>query len=181
MENALKIYPPYQVFYMESLLSITSSAITSIDIFIENLDEVDAYKNDLHLLDLLQNIINQTAMLSKYFFVHESKRDIHRNRAEHLRELFQIADDSILRDKTVRNFIEHFDEKLDELFSKPIAGTFYPNFIGFKEQLREPLFVFRAYYLDEQYFEILDKKFHIKPIFDEIIRIHNCAIEYIGK
>lgn len=181
MDNTLKTHPPYQVFYMESLLSITSSAVTSIDIFIENLDEVDAYKNDLYLLDLLQNIINQTAMLSKYFFVHESKHDIHRNRAEHLRQLFAIADDSILKDKTVRNFIEHFDEKLDELFTKPIAGTLFPNFIGFKEQLHEPLFVFRAYYLDEQYFEILDKKFYIKPIFDEIIRIHNLAVEYIGR
>lgn len=111
----------------------------------------------------------------------ENKRDIHTNRANHLQKLFKINDDSVLRDKTVRNFIEHFDEKLDELFSKPIAGTFYPNFIGFKEQLRAPLFVFRAYYVDEQYFEILDKKFYIKPIFEEIMRIHSVALKFTDR
>jgi len=179
MENTAKIHPPYQIFYIESLLTITSSAIASIDIFIDNLDETEGDNNDVYLLDLLQNVINQSAMLSKYFFVSENKRDIHKNRAKHLRELFEITDDSILKDKTVRNFIEHFDEKLDELFAKPMAGTLYPNFIGFKEQLHAPLFVFRAYYLDEQYFEILDKKFYIKPIFDEIIRINNLAQKYI--
>lgn len=179
MQNFQRIHPPYQIFYIESLFTITSSAIASIEMFIESLDEAEGDNNDVYLLDLLQNVINQSAMLSKYFFVSDNKRDIHKNRAKHLREFFEITDDSILKDKTVRNFIEHFDEKLDELFAKPIAGTLYPNFIGFKEHLNAPLFVFRAYYLDEQYFEILEKKFYIIPIFNEIIRINDIALKYI--
>jgi hypothetical protein len=104
---------------------------------------------------------------------------LHKKRAQHLREAFAISDQSPLRNRRLRNQIEHFDENLDIFFAKPVAGMFYPKHVG-------PLpnddgvsnHVFRAFYTDVGVFEVLGKRYEIQPIIDKIYFIHNKLVEF---
>ena len=73
--------------------------------------------------------------------------------------------------------IEHFDEKLDNYLQGDIVGHIIPQMISFKKSVKEvPLHVFRMYYLDTGEFEILGERCELKPIMEEIHKIHECLL-----
>ena len=178
-----KIWPPYEIFYIESLLTKTSTAIS----YYERLDEIitdqelfDQYS--LSLIDLAENIINQAAAISKYLFpirVKGTKNLPHKLRGEKLKEALQIETNNPLEDRWVRDYAEHFDEKLDIFLSKPIAGNFVPSRVVLtSEELDEVTFVFRGYVVNEFKFICLEKEIILTPIVQEIYRIHNLLVDF---
>lgn len=174
-----KIWPPYEIFYIESLLTSAKTAISDY----EHLDQIITNQelfsqNPYILVDLAENIINQAATISRYFWPARQTPKIHRLRGEKLREKLLIEDDNVLKSRSVRNFIEHFDENLDEFLNKPIAGTFLPTTIVFNSnELNEVTFVFRAYIINEFVYRTLDREICIIPLIKEIYRIHNMLVE----
>jgi hypothetical protein len=129
-----KIWPPYEIFYIESLLTLTGTATSDyeyLDKVITNQELFD--QNPYILIDLAENIINQAATISRYLWPTKQKPKIHRLRGEKLREKLLIGDDNILKTRSVRSFIEHFDENLDEFLNKPIAGNFLAKGIFFTQ------------------------------------------------
>ncbi|MBN8836332.1 MAG: hypothetical protein J0I09_03680 [Sphingobacteriia bacterium] len=168
------IHKPYQIFYLESLLTITNSAIDSIYRLNFLLNEVDNTKNQV-IIDNAQNIINQAAALSRYFWS-ISKNSIHKSRSQWLRQKLDIKEYSYLKNRDVRNSIEHFDEKLDIFCSTIRAGTIIPIYVG-DEIVDKSVFFFRAYFIDKKTFKILDLTYEIEPIVSEIIDIHNQLIK----
>jgi len=175
-----KIWPPYEVFYIESLLTLTGTAISDyeyLDRVITNQELFD--ENPYILIDLAENIINQAATISRYFWPTKPQIKIHRIRGEKLREKLLVDEDNVLKGRTIRNFIEHFDEKLDEFLNKPIAGHFLPKSIVFNSsELDEVTFVFRAYIVNEFIYKTLDREVCIIPIIKEINRIHNLLVDF---
>jgi len=175
-----KIWPPYEIFYIESLLTLTNTATSDyeyLDKVITNQELFD--QNPYILIDLAENIINQAATISRYLWPTKQKPKIHRLRGEKLREKLLIYDDNILKSRSVRNFIEHFDENLDEFLNKPIAGNFLPKSIVFNSsELDEVTFVFRAYIVNEFIYKTLDREVCILPIVKEIFRIHNMLVDF---
>ncbi len=175
-----KIWPPYEIFYIESLLTLTRTATSDyeyLDKVITNQKLFD--QNPYILIDLAENIINQAATISRYLWPTKQKPKMHRLRGEKLREKLLIDDDNILKSRSVRNFIEHFDENLDEFLSKPIAGTFLPKSIVFNSsELDEVTFVFRAYIVNGFIYKTLDREVCILPIIKEIFRIHNMLVDF---
>lgn len=175
-----KIWPPYEVFYIESLLTLTRTAISDY----EYLDKIITSQNLFNLnpyilIDLAENIINQGATISRYFWPTRQQTKIHRLRGEKLREKLLINEDNILKSRSVRNFVEHFDENLDEFLNKPIAGNFLPKSIVFNSnELDEATFVFRAYIINEFKYRTLDREVCIIPIVKEIYRIHNILVDF---
>jgi hypothetical protein len=178
--NNWKIWPPYEIFYIESLLTLTGTAIAQY----ESLDEIVTNQelfnqNPFLLIDLAENIINQAASISRYFWPAKKQPPIHQLRGEKLREKLLVADDNVLHSRAVRNFVEHFDENLDEFLTKPIAGNFFPKRIVFNStELDEVTFVFRAYIVNDFIFKSLNREVHIIPIIKEIYRIHNVLIDF---
>lgn len=175
-----KIWPPYEVFYIESLLTLTRTAISHY----ENLDAIitnqQLFDEDPNLLiDLAENIINQAAAVSRYLWPVRKHR-VHELRGEKLREALKIKPDNILFSRDVRNFIEHFDENLDKVFNKPVvAGNFHPSLVVFNSsELNEVTFVFRAYIVNEFKYKSFDRQVDIRPIVEEIYRIYNILIEF---
>jgi hypothetical protein len=83
------------------------------------------------LLDSVQNFVTYSVSLSRYFWP-ASREPIHQLRGERLREAFSMEATSFLKDRKLRNFIEHFDEKLDTYLSKGICGNIVPSHIGFR-------------------------------------------------
>jgi hypothetical protein len=173
-----EIWPPYQAFYIQSMLFNAASAtrsVTQINALMATVmknspeDPFTALPASLFLSEL-QNLIVHAAALSRYFW---PVRDNHEWRGIQLRSVFQISDDSPLRSRDLRNSIEHFDEKLDRYLENGIVGHILPEYIGpFVESDGVPVHLFRAYYVDTATFQLLDKRYEIQPIANEIGRLY---------
>ena len=140
-------------------------------------DRINEIVDVNYVLDHMQNIIVQAAALSRYFWPPpegvKNAKEIYTHRGIYLREQFNMLDTNILKDRKLRNMIEHFDEKLDNYLQDDIVGHIIPQMISFKKGVDEvPLHIFRAYYLDTGEFEMLGKKCELKPIMDEVKKIH---------
>lgn len=190
MIEKFEIWPPYRYLYLECLFTITRSSLSHIEIFaqtnnylVEVVDnEIDSmlmkHESEILLLDSLHNIINHASALSKYFWPVRQK-DLYVRRGEFLREKFQIENENPLRAREIRNAIEHFDERLDDFTTTPVVGVIRPYYVGRKLNNEVQSYVFRAYYTDEQTFEVLGEKFEVIPIINEIVRINEVIIEHM--
>lgn len=176
--HAQTIWPPYEAFYIRSMLFNADSAARSVlqvnavmHAVMENSpeDPVSALPVQ-YLLTELQNIIVQAGALSRYFW---PVRSAHEWRGAQLRKAFDISEDSPLRFRDLRNSIEHFDEKLDRYLENGVVGQILPEFVGlFREPEGIPVHIFRAYYVDTGVFELLGKRYEVQPLATEITRIH---------
>ena len=172
MNEEYKIWFPHEVFYIESLLSITRTILSEKNVVVTILDEIQSgkYENGKVLIDAVQNICIQSAQMSKFFWP-ISKDKIHKKRGQRLREVYKINESNCLKNKDVRNFIEHFDEKLDLYLNQFIAGTIIPIYVGPRIEM-ETKQIFRGYFINEAVFKILHLEYKIIPIVEEIERIH---------
>jgi hypothetical protein len=177
-ENPFGIWPPYQALYFESMAFLTASAVQSVrelnnalEAWSSSSDEERPEFNPEHILNAVQNIIQHAAALGRYFWPSD-ENGRHAERAKVLKERFKISEESALRSRTLRNTIEHFDEKLDDYLAKGIAGQIIPQFVGDLSGNREvPIHAFRAFDPVTANFEILGKKFQVQPIVAEVLQI----------
>ncbi|MGL0927407.1 hypothetical protein ABMX86_23060 [Vibrio vulnificus] len=123
------IFPPYEAFYIESLLTHTVSAMESMEIvsnWIELMVADDVKALELpkpKLFDHLHNIALQAASVSRYLWPSKSgENSIHKKRALKLRQALEITDDSPLKNRKLRNQMEHFDERLDNYLAQDIPA-----------------------------------------------------------
>ncbi len=172
------IWPPYEVFYIQALLFNCRAALASIDRLSHLLEEianereskpVETSTSD-ELLHNLQNTVIHGAGLSRYFWPTRSGHD---GRAAFLRRTLAVAEDSPLKNRDLRNQIEHFDEKLDAYLRDGIVGYVLPGYVGPLPETSVPTHLFRAYYIDVGVFEMLGKRYEVEPIAKEIIRLHD--------
>lgn len=176
------ILPFYEVFYIDSMLFNTHSAVVSWQKVSECLQLLEDNGNGNaqtdctteEILNSLQNLIAKGAALSRYFWpAREGKNKEHKKRAEQLCRAFSVTKESPLKNRELRDSMEHFDERLDRYLSKLIIGHIVPRYVGNAQKIgEEPQHVFRAYYTDIGMFVILGAQYKIQPIADEILRLH---------
>lgn len=176
------IWPPYEAFYIESMLWHTASAQASIHVVNTWIGLVR--KDDERALELprpvlfeqLQNILHQAGCLSRYFFPGgRTPKPIHLARAKRLREALGVEDDNPLAKRGLRNAIEHFDERLDEYLVNESnqSGEFIPEDVGyFPRESEVPLHIFKGFYTQPVIFVLLGEPYEIAPIANEMLRIH---------
>ncbi|MFA5913189.1 MAG: hypothetical protein WC830_06475 [Burkholderiales bacterium] len=181
MSDDYGIWSPYQAFYIESMLTVTSSAVESA----ERLGRIVAPEADLEgiteddILNWVQNIIAQAAALSRYFWTSKPKEKSHRERSQYLRNMFDVKESSVLKDRSLRNLIEYFDENLDTFLARPVVGTVVPNLVGVDpENDGVPRHVFRAFYNRIGVFEVLGHRYEVQPIVDEIYEVHRRLLSF---
>ena len=173
------IQPPHLAFYSQAIRFNLESAIYSVEFVVNALDEADTEEKLVGatdaILDAIQNMLVHTANLTKYFWeTNKGLHKIHRKRAQNLRKIFNVSDTSAIKDKGLRNHLEHLDENLDKyLWSKPIVGNIYPAYVG-PEMSRDavPYHFFRAFFTDSGTFESLGLRFEIQPIVDELYELY---------
>ena len=104
--------------------------------------------------------------------MHEKNR-LHNVRAIRLRTAFNVEEISILRDRKIRNALEHFDEKLDEFFLLEQAGNFFPTAIVDNHHIAdEPTSkFFKLVDPDAGIFVLLNEKFEFSKVRLEISHI----------
>jgi hypothetical protein len=197
-----EIQPYHEVFYIESLLSLTRAVVFENECLTKYLKDYFSNKEiDTELIfDSLQNIVVKAADISKYFwppqpFVDKSKytnkdekeklykeyKEIHESRAQKLRYAFDIySKTNPIANRELRNMIEHFDSKLDiYLNESSIIGSIIPSYIGIDiEEINSYTHYFKAFFYSKYIFRILNTDFEILPILNETIRIHNLLIDF---
>lgn len=180
MNEQLDIWPPHEVFYIESMLAVTRMAMAGLSQLQYCLDELDEGKeiDDNRVLDLVQQLIGNAGALSRYFWP-SSKEVVHVSRSEKLKAAFGIAEENPLKDRKVRNFIEHFDENLDDYLAKMLSGVIIPSYVGNKREANGGLRrdFFRAYYIRESTFCVLGLEYDIIPIVYELNELHKKLIK----
>lgn len=135
------------------------------------------------LIDLAENIVNQAGIISRYFFPSRDRKNpdknrFHELRSEKLRELFLDNRNSIIADRKFRNYIEHFDENLDQFLNQPIAGTIYPKLVFIDvSELNTITYLFKAYVVKQFRFISLNQELDLPPLIEEIYRIYNLCVE----
>ena len=163
----------YEVFYIISLGFCTHSALGSakqVIAFMERQESGDERFAPQEALNEVQNIVNQGAAISRYFWPSDEK---YQTRGSALREAFGIDDSSPLKDRKLRNMVEHFDEYLDDYLRRTFAGQFVPDYFGpAPDDDHGPLILFRAFFTDTGMFEVLGEAFSIQPILDAISDLH---------
>ncbi|WP_082817334.1 hypothetical protein [Microbulbifer thermotolerans] len=173
------IQPAHFAFYGQAIRFNLESAIASVQFVVECLEARNTAEDPHSLtdpiLDSIQNILIHTASLSKYFWpISKGINKVHKKRAQSLRKAFKIKSDSPIRNKDLRNHLEHLDENLDSyLWSKPIVGNVYPAYVGPEMRRDEvPYHFFRAFFTDSGIFESLGLRLDIQPIIDELYEIY---------
>jgi hypothetical protein len=173
------IWPPFQAFYIQSMLFNSTSAVRSIarlESIFGKLPERPTHDDILRLptkaiLNELQNMVLQSAALSRYFW---PIRNGHEARGKRLREAFDMNDSSPLFNRDLRNALEHFDERLDKYVSCGVVGYVFPEYVGAKpEDDGVPGHFFRAYFVDSGEFRLLNEEFKMQPLADELLFVHH--------
>lgn len=177
MSEVKAIWPPYEAFYIQSMLFNAKAAAASIEqinavmhVVKENSPEnpVSALPVQ-YLLGNLQNLVLHAAALSRYFW---PSRDQHDWRGTQLRRALSIEDDSPWKSRDLRNAIEHFDERLDTYLDVGLTGKIIPEYVGpMPASGGVPLHLFRAYFVDTGDFELLGRRFNMPLIAREVLRV----------
>lgn len=186
MYEEYKIYPIYEIFYILSIKNAANSAIISWERLNEivTLDVKYILEETDEIISICENIVNQSAIISRYFFPVKDNRNkekdrIHQLRGEKLRAYYLIDDNHILKNRAFRNYIEHFDENLDQFFNKKVAGDVFIGKVFFKSSAIMNIdYVFRGYIVDEFKFFSLDKQFLLPLIMEEIFRLYNLSLDF---
>ena len=174
------IWPPFQAFYIESMLFNSGWAIESLDYVIRAMQQIESRSDDVPdhamLLIHLQNVVLQGGSISRYFWPSKRAYDA---RGAQLREAFAMRDDSPLRERGLRNAMEHFDERLDNYLKTDVVGVVLPEYVGPMPADDEvPGHFFRAFFIDVGVFQLLGERYPMQPIADEIVPVHNLLIQF---
>jgi len=182
------IYPPHKIFYLESLASVTTNAVMFIDGFFETHNAIvnrQGYDQD-ELFRCIQGIVSQSGGLSKYFWPpYIQDQDAHaraRARARDLKNLLGISDNSPLKDRRIRNSVEHFDERLDDFVSRYPVGNIHPQLVCLRERIfsaEVPTYAFLAYHPDTISFSVLGDEIELEILIKEIVDIHGKVVTAI--
>lgn len=75
----------------------------------------------------LQEALIHAGALSRFFWPSSSAGDLGKRRGETLRRKLAVSDESPLRDRKLRNEMEHFDEMMDKYLVVADSGFFFPT------------------------------------------------------
>jgi hypothetical protein len=191
MSDSFSIHSPYHAFYIEDFHYNCSQAFAAVSrvkdtIAILSSQRLPSLEFELRtdtILNSLQTFILHAGNISKYFWTNQDgkKNEYHNARASYLRSVFEVDDGSVLRDRALRNSIEHFAERLDSFTQDLKAGEIIPNYVGSRHaDDGVPRYYFRAFFTQDNVFQILDEKIAINPIIEELNRVHMRLGEFIN-
>ncbi|PXY42726.1 hypothetical protein DMB65_01510 [Flavobacterium cheongpyeongense] len=182
MRNSeFEIHPFNEAFYIQALLTKTRSIFNDVEL-LNKIFESEYYdcQNDDVILDLLQNIILSVGGISRFFWPPNNPKNKnmvdYKIRGEKLREVYHVNDSSVLKNRDMRNLMEHFDERLDDFLKEFTIGIVMPKYVGPITYVDNNRTFFRAYFYDKHIFKMFNVEYQIEPIIEEINRIHEILL-----
>lgn len=105
--------PPTEAFDHFFLVEIESQAAYGEASFGELLNHISEGSRDKMLLCFSQMLLVFAANTAKILFPPRTAREARRERAKRLREALKVVEDSPVRSQVARNYVEHFDERIE--------------------------------------------------------------------
>lgn len=163
------IQPTYLAFYVEAVFYAAERAEAAFRRFTMC---VEADDPPTEIVATVHEALGHAAALSRFFFP-VGKRALPRARAARLRQIFTVSNGSALRDRDLRNALEHFDERLDEYLLGDIVGCIFPGPIVDDANLADDRMghIFRLADPRNQAFVLLGQKHFFGEIRLEVERI----------
>lgn len=184
VESSNGIYPPFEAFYIHSLLY---SAARSLEAF----DRYDHYKNSdvtaEDLISIVQEAVGHAAALSRFFWPSPQAKKGKSNyqtlieaRGKKLRLAFGLDESSPLYDRELRNAWEHFDERLDAYLLEHEAGMFFPLCIVDSHKIADDSIghIFKLLDPKKECLVLMGRKYFFSPIRKEVLRIKNDCLRF---
>jgi hypothetical protein len=169
------IFPPYEAFYIHSVLYIAGRAIDAFSRF-----DAAAVQNDdpARTMATIQEALTHAAGLSRFFWPMKGSQ-LSASRGKRLRTAFALDDSSPLKSRRLRNSFEHFDEDLDRFLLNDPTGCFFPGPIVGDHVLADDAIgnVFRLVDVKTGTCVLLGQKFEFRPIRAEVLRVDARAVE----
>ena len=173
----------HEVFYIHSILY---SAERSLAAFNRYEDLLTKNEDATILISTIQEAIGHAGALSRYFWIsglgYKSPKELitlRQNRAKKLRDKFSLTDDSPLKERSLRDAWEHYDERLDTFLITNDIGYFFPTPIVDEHTLAdEPEGrIFKLLDIKAHCLVLLGRKYFFKPIKEEVLKVYNIALK----
>ena len=170
------IYPPYEIFYLLEIIKLCERFGVCYNDFV---DQIEAEKTDSALFSL-QEALSYAAALSRFFWPVDKRAPFPQARGQKLRQSFGLDDTSVLKDRSLRNALEHFDENLDEYLLGNVVGQYVRSFVGSAAEVVAPSKVIRLLDPETEVFYLLGTGFSFASIRDAVGDLFARAIELDG-
>lgn len=176
------IQPAYQIFYYYSILYTAECSARAFSFYEHLLTFKDV--DSIQLVGAVQEAIAHAGALAFYFWNNGSSRqpkemkEYIKQRSDYLKNEFNLDETSALKNRSIRNTFEHFDEKIDIALLNTLAGTFYPmpviqsHTTIEKEQVGK---YFKLLDIEEKCLVLLNQKFFFEDIQKEVNKIYDIA------
>ncbi len=180
-ENFAGINPLFEAFYIRSVLYSASRAREAFERFTALQTSDDTAQNQV---SLIHEALGHAAALSRFFWPSniggrrmKALKSLKEARAKKMREAFSLTDDSPLKNRTLRDCLEHFDERLDEYLLKNHGGYFFPDAIIGDAELADDAIghIFKLVDPNSSCFVLLGEKYFFEGIKKEVYRIYESA------
>ena len=170
------VVPYFREIYGRSLYHSASRALHAFERF----DTALKAKDDSEAVSSVHEALGHCGNLSRYFW--PSKQNSKRKspfsalaeaRGAKLRESFGVTDESPLKDRALRDSLEHFDERLDRYFLGLDSGMIFPDpMIGPYQMAKVQCgHIFKLVDPDNEIFVVLGIEFRYGSLRPEVQRI----------
>jgi hypothetical protein len=170
------IYPIYEAFYIHSIIYSAERA----ELAFRRYDSSLSVKPHGYVFACLQEALTHAGGLSKFFWPTAQGGELARTRAKKLRNSFAVEESSPLRQRGLRNALEHYDERLDVFLLEDLAGEFFPSPIIAESvpQNSHPQFYFKRVNRSAKTCTIMGEHFAFEDIRFEVNRILALATKF---
>jgi hypothetical protein len=167
------ILPYCEAFYVQSIIY---SADRSSEAFLRYEIALAAAADPISVTSTVHEAMQHAAALSRFFWP-ARETGLSGARAAKLRAAFALSDSSPLKDRRLRNALEHFDEKLDEYLLLNDTGYFFPTPLIDDSALADDATgrIFKLVDPKRSVLVILGEKYDFGLIAEEVHRIRDLA------
>jgi hypothetical protein len=109
----------------------------------------------------------------------EAQRSLKIARADKLRKAFGLTSNCLLKDRRLRDLLEHFDERLDRYLVSHDSGYFFPGaMVGDSELADDPAGnIFKLVDHRNSCFVLLGEKHHFGELRKEVEHVYELAVD----
>jgi hypothetical protein len=177
------ILPYHQVFYIRSIRFSAGRAASAFARLRERVNIHHTEADTEEIVFTLQEALAHSAAVSRYFWP-VSDEKLAAARGKNLRTIFSLDEaDPLFHVRSIRNTIEHFDERLDRFCSRDPVGTVFDLIVSDSALADEQVtHVLRLVDPDDEIFVLFGKKHSYAGLEDSIRRIHlqSCRMDECG-
>lgn len=164
------IQPMHHIFYTRAIGFAASKAVLAFDAYRELLRQG---KSAELIIFELQEALSHCAAISRFLWP-VGKSKLAAARGQTLRKSLRVSEESPLKSRTLRNAIEHFDERMDEYLLNDPVGIIFDLLIESSDLADDELgHVFRLVDPEKNILVLFGEKYEFSLIEDEVRRIHS--------